>query len=62
MTKIRTIELDYDFIEVHFNKHLKNKPYLVRVFSYRNADPEELRLEEKDVKDLWNVLKREKLL
>lgn len=62
MTKIRTLELDYDLIEIHHNPMLKNKPYLVRIFSYNNFDPEELRLDETDMKDLYNILKEHKLI
>ena len=62
MTKIRTLELDYDLIEIHHNPNLKNKPYLVRIFSYNNFDPEELRLDENDMKNLYNILKEHKLI
>jgi len=62
MTKIRTLELDYDLIEIHHNPMLKNKPYLVRIFSYNNFDPEELRLDENDIKNLYNILKEHKLI
>jgi hypothetical protein len=34
MTKLRTLVLEYDLIEIHYNENLKNNPYLVRVFSY----------------------------
>jgi hypothetical protein len=62
MTKIRTIELEYDLIEIHYNKNLKKKPYLVRVYNYNDSDPNELRLEEKDLKNLYAILKDHKLL
>lgn len=62
MTKIRNIELEYDLIEIHHNKILKKKPYLVRVYNYNDPDPNELRLEEKDLKDLYVILKDHKLL
>lgn len=62
MTKIRTIELDNDLIEIHYNKNLSKKPYLVRVFSYFHCDPNEIRLDEDEIKDLFNVLKKHKLL
>jgi hypothetical protein len=62
MTKIRTIELEYDLIEIHHNKNLKKKPYLVRVYNYNDSDPNELRLEEKDLKNLYAILKDHKLL
>lgn len=61
MTLIRTIQLEYDLIEIHHNPLLKNKPYLVKVFSYFN-EAEELRLEEKDMKNLYNILKDKKYL
>jgi hypothetical protein len=62
VTKLRTIILEYDLIEIHHNKKLKNKPYLVRVFSYNNIDPHELRLNEDDLKNLYNILKEYKYL
>jgi hypothetical protein len=62
VTKLRTIMLEYDLIEIHYNENLKNKPYLVRVFSYNNSDPHELRLSEDDLKDLYNILKEYKYL
>lgn len=62
MTKIRTIVLEYDLIEIHYNAMLKNEPYLVRVFSYNNSDPHELRLNENDLKNLYKILKDYKYL
>jgi hypothetical protein len=61
-TKIRTLELEYDVVEIHYNARLKNKPYLVRVFSYNSPDPEELRLDKKDVDNLYKTLKENNLL
>jgi hypothetical protein len=62
MTKLRTIILEFDLIEIHHNVNLKQKPYLVRVFNYNNNDPHELRLDESELKDLYNILKRYKYL
>jgi len=62
MTLLRTLNLEYDTIEIHYNELLKNKPYLVRVFSYNNTDPSELRLSEKEVKNLYQTLKKHNLL
>ena len=62
MTKLRTIVLEYDLIEIHHNKNLKNKPYLIRLFSYNNNDPQEIRLNETELKDLYKILKEYKLL
>jgi hypothetical protein len=62
MTKLRTIVLEYDLIEIHHNKNLKNKPYLVRVFSYNNSDPHEIRLNETELKDLYKILKNYKYI
>jgi hypothetical protein len=62
MTLLRTLNLDYDLVEVHYNELLKNKPYLVRVFSYNNTDPSELRLDEKEIKNLYQTLKEYDLL
>ena len=61
-TKLRTIVLEYDLIEIHHNKNLKNKPYLVRVFSYSNSDPHEIRLNETELKDLYKILKNYKYI
>lgn len=57
-TRIRRITLDYDVIEIHYNKNLKKKPYLARIFNYNNNDPNEIRLEENEIKDLYNLLKK----
>lgn len=62
MTKINTIELDYDLIEVHHNKNLSKRPYLIRVFSYFRSDPEEIRLDEHEIKDLYKILKKHNLI
>jgi hypothetical protein len=62
MTKIRTLELEYDLIEIHYNSNLKNKPYLVRIFNYNNNDPEELRLDEQDIQNLYKILRQRKLI
>jgi myo-inositol catabolism protein IolC len=63
MTLLRTLNLDYDLVEVHYNELLKNKPYLVRVFSYyHNDDPTELRLDEEQVNNLYQTLKEHYLL
>jgi len=61
-TLIRTLELDYDLIEVHYNSLLKNKPYLVRVYNWDSSEPEELRLEKTEVDSLYKVLTKEGLL
>jgi hypothetical protein len=62
MTLFRTIVLEYDLIEIHYNKKLKNKPYLIRVFSYNNIDPHELRIDKSELKDLYKILKQHKIL
>jgi len=63
MTLLRTLILEYDLIEIHYNELLKNKPYLVRVFSYHhNDDPAELRLDEEQVNNLYQTLKEYYLL
>ena len=61
-TLIRTLHLEYDLVEVHYNSNLKNKPYLVRVFSYNNSDPAEIRLNKKELDNLYQILKNHKLL
>ena len=62
MTLLRTLILEYDVVEVHYNELLKNKPYLIRVFSYNNSDPAELRVDEEQVKNLYQTLKEHYLL
>lgn len=62
MTKLRTIILEYDLIEIHHNQNLKNKPYLIRVFSYNNSDPHEIRLDKTELQDLYQILRQHKLL
>ena len=62
MTLVRTLILDYDLVEVHYNELLKNKPYLIRVFSYNNTDPTELRVDEEQVDNLYKTLKEHYLL
>lgn len=61
-TLLRTLKLEYDVIEIHYNERLKNNPYLIRVFSYNSSDPTELRAEENEVKDLYRFLKRNNVL
>lgn len=62
MTLIRTLDLEYDLVEVHYNPRLKNKPYLIRVFNYNSDEPNEIRLEESDIKNLYQILKKHNLL
>ena len=62
MTLLRTLILEYDVVEIHYNKLLKNKPYLIRVFSYNSSDPTELRVDENQVNNLYKTLKEYYLL
>ena len=62
MTLVRTLNLEYDVVEIHYNELLNNKPYLIRVFSYNNTDPSELRLNEEQVDNLYQTLKEQDLL
>lgn len=55
-TLIRTLHLDYDLVEVHYSPLLKNKPYLVRVYNWDGSEPEELRLDEKELTNLYSIL------
>ena len=61
-TLIRTLELEYDYIEIHYNSNLKNKPYLVRIYNYNNDDPEEIRLDQKDLMNVYKILKERQYL
>lgn len=60
MTKLRTIILEDETIEIHHNEYLSNKPYLVRIFSYYDYyGPTELRMDESDLQNfLSNTVKR----
>lgn len=60
-TLLRTLVLDNDIIEIHFNPRLTKNPYLIRVFSYNN-EPDEYRASEDDVKNLYSFLKNNKIL
>ena len=59
---IRTLNLDYDLIEIHYNPLLKTKPYLVRVFNWDDSESVELRLDKKEVDNLYVVLTQKGLL
>lgn len=48
--------VDDKVIEVHYNASLKNKPYLVRVFDYNNYYPNEFRLSQIELQDLYKIL------
>ena len=61
-TMINRIELDCEIIEIHHNQVLTKRPYLVRIFRYTNYDPAELRLDEEEIKDLYNILKEQNLI
>jgi hypothetical protein len=62
MTLIRIIELEYDFIEIHYNPMLKNKPYLVRVYNLSSDEPEEIRIDKEQFDNLYLTLKQYELL
>jgi hypothetical protein len=61
-TKQRTFNLEYDVIEIHHNPNIKNRPYLIRVFNYNSVDPDEIRIDENELKNLYSILKENKLL
>jgi hypothetical protein len=56
MTKIQSLLVDDKVIEIHYNTVIKNKPYLVRVFDYNNYYPNEFRLNETELQDLYKIL------
>lgn len=56
-TLIKTIVFDYDLIEIHYSPLLKNKPYLVRVYNWDSSEPNELRVNEIELKNLYSILK-----
>ena len=47
---------DDRIIEIHHNINLRNKPYLVRVFTYNNDYPNEFRLSQIELQDLYKIL------
>ena len=56
MTRIQSLLVDDKIIEIHYNTVIKNKPYLVRVFDYNNYYPNEFRLNETELHDLYKIL------
>jgi len=56
-TLIKTIVFDYDLIEIHYSPLLKNKPYLVRIYNWDSSEPNELRVNEIELKNLYSILK-----
>lgn len=61
-TLIKTIVFDYDLIEIHYSPLLKNKPYLVRIYNWDSSEPNELRVDEKELNHLYSMLKEKELL
>lgn len=61
-TLIKTIVFDYDLIEIHYSPLLKNKPYLVRIYNWDSSEPNELRMDEKELNHLYSMLKEKELL
>lgn len=55
MTKLRTIVLEKDIIEILYNEHLKNKPYLLRFINYNN-ELYEMRADENELKELSAII------
>ena len=61
-TLINSIVLDYTLIEIHYSSLLKNKPYLVRVYNWDIPEPTELRLDKKELQNLYKILEENGLL
>ena len=61
-TLINSIVLDYTLIEIHYSPLLKNKPYLVRVYNWDIPEPTELRLDKKELQNLYRILEENGLL
>lgn len=55
MTKLRTIVLEKDIIEILYNENLKKKPYLLRFINYNN-ERYELRADENELKELSAII------
>lgn len=55
MTKLRTIVLEKDIIEILYNENLKKKPYLLRFINYDN-ESYEIRADENDLRELTTII------
>lgn len=55
MTKLRTIVLENDVVEILYNKNLSKKPYLFRLVNYNN-ELYEMRADENDLKELGTII------
>lgn len=55
MTKLKTIILENDIIEILYNKNLTNKPYLLRLINYNN-ELYEMRADADDLKKLRDII------
>jgi hypothetical protein len=55
MTKLKTIILENDIIEILYNKNLTNKPYLLRLVNYNN-ELYEMRADADDLKKLRDII------
>lgn len=55
--KIQTIVLEDDIIEIFYNSHLSNNPYLIRFTNYHNMRYE-IRASENDIRELSEILNK----
>ena len=55
MTKLKTIVLEHDIVEILYNENLSKKPYLFRLVNYNN-ELYEMRADENDLKELRDII------
>lgn len=55
MTKLKTIVLENDIVEILYNENLSRKPYLLRLVNYNN-ELYEMRADENDLKELSSII------
>lgn len=55
MTKLKTIVLEHDIVEILYNENLSRKPYLFRLVNYNN-ELYEMRADDNDLKELRDII------
>lgn len=55
--KLQTIVLEDNIIEIFYNSHLSNNPYLIRFMNYDNMRYE-IRASENDIRELSEILNK----
>lgn len=55
MSKLKTIVLEHDIVEILYNENLSRQPYLFRLVNYNN-ELYEMRADENDLKELRDII------